>query len=666
MSQKYNVYFKYSGHYDTKSVEVVGDFNNWERGNCILEDDDGDNTWWGETALSSGVYHYKFLVDGEHYHLDANNPLRAYTEGFENSVIEVGEARLKGDFVHDPETDIDFFNEHTFYIRIAVNHRNYSNVRLILVIDDFIKTVLGYEQYRDDVYAYIVFKIANGINAQNLHYYFEADKKENGSEYFGANGIVGSEWEALNFEYKCQPCAVFKTPDWVKDAVFYQIFPERFFNGDPKISPPGAVSPDTLPSYGTFYGGDLEGVIKKIGHMKELGVNAIYFNPIFEAGSTHKYDASDYMKVDPHFGDDAVFARLKDTLRANGMRFILDAVFNHTGTGFWAFRDIEKNGEQSKYFDWYFVHKLPLTENGKANYTCWWNFASLPKLNADNPETRAYLLDVAKTWIERGSNGWRLDVPNEIEHPFWKEFRQVVKTADPDAYIVGEIWRSAKDWLKGDEFDAVMNYRFRDACIEFFAQRKISSKEFIRLVGDQLRDYPMQVNFALMNLLSSHDTARFFTVARLSEARVLLAAVFQFTYLGAPSVYYGEETGMEGGKDPDNRRFMVWDKKRWHTNLFEAYRRLIRIRNENPVLRNGDIRFFNIKNSTFGFERFNGEDRLYIFINNSNENINIDITHYAGNGDFVDIFKNYPLKRKRAFTLYANDFVILKKVKERD
>ncbi len=666
MSEKYRVFFKYGAHYHTKSVEVVADFNEWEPGNLVLEDDDGDNIWWGEAKLPSGVYHFKYLVDGKEYHLDPNLPSESNGNGFQNSVLKVGKAKLTDNFFHSPDC-IDFYSEHSFYMRAILNCEKYKGAKLIVVVDDFINTVNGYELFRDEVYIYMIFKLENGCtSAKNLLYYFEVDRADGGFDYFGKNGLVDSEWEVENFEYKKPEAASFTSPDWVKDAVFYQIFPERFYNGNPRLNPPDIKDPKTPPKPDTFYGGDLDGIIKKIDHIKELGANALYLNPIFEAPSTHKYDASDYTKIDPHFGDEAVFNKFVKKLKDKSMRFILDGVFNHTGNSFWAFEDIKNKGEKSAYKDWYFIKKFPLMADGKPNYDCWWNFPVHPKLNTDNPEVKKHLLDVTRMWLEKGADGWRLDVPCEIDHPFWKEFRKTVKSVDEDKYIVGEIWHNASQWLMGDEFDASMNYRFRDATVSFFAKRKINAEEFVKQIGQQLFDYPMQANFAMMNLLSSHDTARFFTIAENDPIRVMLALAFQFTYVGAPSIYYGEEIAMTGDKDPDNRKFMNWNKNEWNKQIYDAYKFLIKIRNENEVLRRGEIKFFFAKDMAIGFERFFNNEHLYILINNSEKNISIDITNYAGNGDFIDIFKNYPLKRKRAFTLYANDFVILRKTKERE
>ena len=664
MANKFKVFFKFCAHYHTKKVEIIGDFNDWKEGEFILEDDDGDNIWWGSIRLPSGKYQYKFLIDGKEYRMDPLNPLTAEQNGYENSLLLVGDAKYRGDFLFHPE-DIDFYSEQSLYLRAVLHHIHLEKARLILLANHSMITVKGFELYRDEIYSYLLFKLTGNVYSKQLFYYFELERKDGSFAYFGKNGLSANEWEVENFEYQPDGRELFTTPDWVKEAVFYQIFPERFANGDPALNPPNISEPHEKPKSDSFYGGDLQGIAQKTGYIKVLGANTVYLNPVFEAPSPHKYDTSDYMEICRNFGNHQIFDNMVKSFDENGIRFILDGVFNHTGESFWAFEDIKKHKEKSKYLDWYFIKKFPLIEDGKANYECWWNFHSLPKLNVKNPEVKEHLMQAASHWLERGASGWRLDVPNEIEHWFWKEFRQVVKKTKNDAYIVGEIWQNGSEWLQGDEFDAVMNYRFRDGCIEFFAKQKISSEEFVKIVGSQLFDYKMQSNFAALNLLSSHDTARFLTVAKNDVRRVRMAIAFQFCYIGAPSVYYGEEIGMEGEKDPDNRRFMVWDETKWNKSLLETYKRLIRIRNANEVLRAGDLKFILAKGMVIGFERFIGDKKLYIFINNSGENVNLDITHYAGNGDFYDLFGENSIKRKRVFTLYENEFVILKKVKER-
>lgn len=376
-------------------------------------------------------------------------------------------------------------------------------------------------------------------------------------------------------------------PSWVQDAVFYQIFPERFANGDRSNDPPGVEPWGGRPTARNFFGGDLRGIIDNLDYIVSLGANAIYLNPIFEARSNHKYDTKDYMRIDPAFGDTQTLEDLVDACHERGIRVILDGVFNHTGVDFFAFADVREKGIRSVYRNWYNFHGFPVGSPDNPNYDCWWGHGSLPKLMTGNPAVRTYLYGVTRKWMMLGIDGWRLDVANEVPPEFWIGWRKHVKQINPDAYIIAEIWDNAAPWLRGDQFDATMNYRFRTACIDFFIARSRSVSSFDSLLAAQRNDYRPEVNFALQNLLGSHDTERFLTLAGGDVSAVQLAVLFQMTYVGAPMVYYGDEVGMTGGKDPGCRGTMVWDPERQNTSLLDFTKRVIKVRRAHPVWRRG-------------------------------------------------------------------------------
>lgn len=377
-------------------------------------------------------------------------------------------------------------------------------------------------------------------------------------------------------------------PDWVKDAVFYQIFPERFANGDPSNDPPNSEKWGTIPKSGSFFGGDLQGIIDHIDHLKHLGVSALYLNPIFEATTNHKYNATDYLTIDPSFGTQELFEKFISLCRRNSIRVILDGVFNHVGVNHFAFRDVVKNGAASKYAAWFNIYSFPVSSPRDPNYECWWGYGSLPKLMVQNPEVKKYLFSVVAKWTPF-IDGWRLDVANEIPHEFWKEFRTTVKTINPECYIVAEIWNDASKWCGGDEFDATMNYLFRAACIDYFVSDTVPSQKFLDSVDAVRALYSPEHNFAMLNLLGSHDTERYFTLCHRSRWRMELSVLFQMTYLGVPMIYYGDEIGMEGGRDPDCRRTMIWNEKKWDKELLRFYTNLVSIRNRSAALRRGDF-----------------------------------------------------------------------------
>ncbi|MFA6457748.1 MAG: glycoside hydrolase family 13 protein, partial [Bacteroidota bacterium] len=352
-------------------------------------------------------------------------------------------------------------------------------------------------------------------------------------------------------------------PDWVKDAVFYQIFPERFENGDPSNDPPNVLPWGGTPKGNSYFGGDLTGIVKRIPYLTNLGINTLYLNPIFEAQSTHKYNTKDYSRIDPSFGTNETFDTFTSILKSNSIRTVLDGVFNHVGIAHAAFADVVANGPSSKFASWFNIYSYPVHAPNKPNYECWWGYGALPKLMVSNPEVKKYLFDMIALWTGK-IDGWRLDVPNELPHEFWKEFRQLVRSLNTECYIVGELWDDASPWLQGDEFDATMNYRFRSACLEYFAHDTLSTSKFDHHLQVTRELYSHENNLAMQNLLGSHDTERFLTLCKGEVWRMKLAVLFQMTYLGAPMIYYGDEIGMEGGKDPDCRRCMIWDESHWN------------------------------------------------------------------------------------------------------
>ncbi|MBF2052414.1 MAG: glycoside hydrolase family 13 protein [Candidatus Sericytochromatia bacterium] len=439
----------------------------------------------------------------------------------------------------------------------------------------------------------------------------------------------------------------FKTPEWVRDAVFYQIFPERFHNGNPNNDPPGTEPWGSQPKLFNFMGGDLEGVIQKLPYLKDMGVNAIYFNPIFEAPtSNHKYNTADFMKIDQSFGDIETFKRLVAQAKSMGIRIVLDAVFNHSGETHWAFRDAEQNGPQSKYWNWYLFHGFPVVKQPKPNYESWWGHYTLPKFNEYNPEVREYLFQVGEYWAKLGIDGWRLDVPNEIrDMNFWREFRARVKRINPDLYIVGEIWGDGSPWLQGDQFDAVMNYQFRDQVFNFIVEEKGNVDHFDwNLQGIRGR-HPDSVTYTMFNVLGSHDTARIMTMARRDINKVKMATLFQMTYVGAPVVYYGDEIGMEGEMDPDCRRTFPWDESQWNHDLRNYFKRLIQIRNQYPVLRRGGFRSLmrHNDNRTFAYLREDARSKMVVVMNNNTAPQDIPINMAQVNvpdGNLRDLLSN--------------------------
>jgi len=437
------------------------------------------------------------------------------------------------------------------------------------------------------------------------------------------------------FRYDAHAHASFTTPAWVRDAVFYQIFPERFCNGDASNDPTDAEPWGTAPALRNFMGGDLQGIFGKLDYLTDLGISALYLTPIFKSASNHKYDTIDYFAVDEHFGDMALLRRLVDECHRRGIRVVLDAVFNHCSNLHPFFLDVKQRGRQSPYWNWFFIKKWPFPERFARHkdvlewYECWWGYHTLPKLNYTNPEVEEYFLKVAQFWLrEAHTDGWRLDVPNEVIQTFWPKFRHVVKEANPEAYIVGEIWDDATPWLEGDEFDAVMNYRFQKALLGYFAEETLDTRALDQTLRRIMLDYPEQTTAVMFNLLGSHDTARPMTVVKGDVASVKLMATVQFTFEGAPCIYYGDEIGMEGGKDPDCRRCYPWDKPELQNReLFAYYQKLIAIRKANPALRTGSFRPIVVDNERelYAYERQTDGNRCIVALNRSDSSQKMEL-----------------------------------------
>ena len=412
-------------------------------------------------------------------------------------------------------------------------------------------------------------------------------------------------------------------PKWVHDTVFYQIFPDRFANGDPTNDPPN-VRPWSLPPTNKhFQGGDLRGIIEKFDYLLDLGISAIYLNPIFQAPSNHRYNTTDYFKIDPKLGDMADFQALLDLAHRNGVRIILDGVFNHCGRGFFAFADLLENQEDSPYRDWFHPTSFPIDgySPGEAKqYLAWWGIKSLPKFNTNNPAVRRYLFDVARYWIQQGADGWRLDVPNEIDDDtFWAEFRHVVKSVNPDAYLLGEIWTADPRWVGDQHFDGLMNYPVRECLLRILLSQTIDATTCTSKMNSLLQMYPRENVYAMFIPLGSHDTERILTKLEDNIDKVKLAFLIQFAFPGAPSIYYGDEIGMRGGKDPECRGTFPWDENQWNHELRAWVKMLIAIRRRNLSLREGE--FIHImtddRRRIFGFARTLEAEKILVAINAS-------------------------------------------------
>lgn len=419
--------------------------------------------------------------------------------------------------------------------------------------------------------------------------------------------VADADLMDMNFYFRMpffQTIDQYNAPEWVTDTVWYQIFPERFANGDASNDPTGTKpwrSTDH-PGREDFYGGDLQGILDHLDHLQDLGVSGIYLNPIFQAPSNHKYDTQDYMTVDPHFGDAKLFKQLVQAAHERGIRVMLDAVFNHIGDKSMQWQDVLKNGQASPYANWFHIREFPATYTptdnfefaADATYDTFDYTPHMPKLNTSNPEVVDYLLNIATYWVkEFDIDAWRLDVANEIDHHFWRKFHDAMMALKPDFYILGEIWHTSQSWLVGDEFTAVMNYSYTGAILQYFLENE-SADTLVQKMSHQLMLYRDATNRMMFNTLDSHDTPRLMTLAH--EDKQLAKSILAFTFMqpGVPSIYYGTEYGVTGENDPDDRKPMVWQPELQDHDLYDFMQKLVQVRRQNIAKLSDDKIIFDV------------------------------------------------------------------------
>ncbi|MGL4621299.1 glycoside hydrolase family 13 protein [Chroococcidiopsis sp.] len=438
------------------------------------------------------------------------------------------------------------------------------------------------------------------------------------------------------------------TPDWVKHAVFYQIFPDRFAKSQqPRkrlLKNATWEEWEEMPTLQGYKGGDLWGVMEQLDYLQTLGINAIYFTPIFQSASNHRYHTHDYYQVDPMLGGNEAFQELLEACHSRDIKVVLDGVFNHASRGFFFFHDILENGSYSPWVDWFKIEKWPLCPydgDRPANYEGWAGNRALPVFNHDNPEVREYIMEIAEYWLKVGIDGWRLDVPFEIRTPgFWQEFRDRVKAINPDAYIVGEVWEDSREWLDGTQFDGVMNYLFAAPTIAFTAGDRVDitqvqdrsyspypplfAAEYAAKMQDLLQFYPWEIQLTQLNLLASHDTARLISIAGSDRSSVELATLLLLTFPGAPSIYYGDEVGLPGKIDPDSRRGFPLEAT-WDREILEYHRQLIALRHAYPALRTGDYQVLHAQGLVYVFARTSGSEEIVVAVNAGTDSAQVSL-----------------------------------------
>lgn len=738
-----------------KKVNVAGSFQGWNKDQTALADADLDNVWEGTAKVEAdGDYQYKFVVDGERWITDPTGDKELEIEdtyGGKNSGMIVGFDIRKAppaqpDAVnlqivrHDPKKaeDADYLGDGKARLRVRAQAGDVQRVEvapqggkpqaLSLVgreggLDVF-AGVVDFNGVTSDARPAVAV-VSNNNNPAELHYAFRLTD--------GSAVVTYQQTAPAEAPFSMAAVPIVRTPDWAKTAVWYQIFPERFRNGDPSNDPgdkPGErlvkwtsdwwkTQPGEAAGDENFYqgkgnvwqrrfGGDIAGLQQSLPYLRELGINAIYLNPMFEAESMHKYDTADFRHIDDNFGTKGDFAKLQgesddpatwkwtdsdkqflaflDEAHKQGFKVVIDGVFNHVGRAHPFFQDVLEKGKNSKYADWFEItewgdpknwKKLadPYEVHGKEGGIRWkaWDQESghLPVFKKDEKlglaaGPRDHIMAITKRWLapdgdaSKGIDGWRLDVPGDIPHPFWIDWRKLVKGTNPDAYITGEIWPWAQPWLNGgDQFDAVMNYQFAMPAQEFFVNvdKQMMPTEFSSRLNRLQMAYPFEVSLVQMNLFDSHDTDRlasmFVNPDRPYDGanrpqdnaadrpysaekptgeqwqRLMGAATLQYTFTGSPMIYYGTEAGMWSPDDPSNRQPMVWRdlmpyddaKVTFDDKLFAHYQRLGAIRTRFGALKDGlyvPVVADDAAN-VLAYRRSDGKQNVYVAVNRSGE-----------------------------------------------
>lgn len=579
-------------------------------------------------------------------------------------------------------------------LRLAVEAVGIPNAVRLVYIED------GKEEQRVDM-PYIFSLSKNSIYSVSIKmpetagliwYYFELETSS-GTLYYGNNsknlgGIGEMRYHKPENSFQITVYnSYYKAPDWFKEGIAYQIFVDRFYNGNEDGSFLNERSDIIKRNWGDrpfykaeqfggeyksndFYGGNLKGIIKKLPYLEELGISVIYLNPIFQAYSNHKYDTGSYEDIDPMFGDEETFKELCSEAKKRGIRLILDGVFNHTGSNS---RYFNKDGEydsvgayqsqESPYYSWYRFSEWP------NSYESWWGMQTLPQIEENSKELREYLLSgenaIIKKWLKAGASGWRLDVVDELPDYFVKELRENVKSVDKDAVIIGEVWEDASHkvaygerrmYFMGDELDSVMNYPMRNALIDGVLGR-INAKELDARLMSLKENYPREAYYSLLNMISSHDVERITTLMggvpsrhevdrdyqahfkldgyalTVAQDRATLIVGLLMTLPGVPCIFYGDEVGVQGYGDPFCRSCMPWghfDEVDPDGRVRERYKNVIALRNTSKAFSLGEFESVYTEGMVYGFVRYYDNDMFIVIANcgTTRENIRLDVAKY--------------------------------------
>lgn len=454
-------------------------------------------------------------------------------------------------------------------------------------------------------------------------------------------------------------------PAWAKGALIYQVFVDRFYNGNPDINPENVTEWHEPSDYTTYYGGDFVGLMNKLVYLDSLGVRIIYLNPIFKSPTYHKYDILDYYEVDPSYGTKEELRELVEKAHALGMKVMLDAVFNHSNDENVLFRDIVKKGEASLYAKWYDIKSFPITKQ-PPSYDCFAGVVSeMPRFDTSNPEVQDYLITSAQYWTKYlDIDGWRLDVADEVSHGLWKQFHSRIKKVKQDCLILGEIWNQSTRWLMGDECDSATNYKFRNAMLQFAKSKDMTQDDLWNLLAYNEMKYKTSNHCILVNLVGSHDTPRIATELNGDRKLARLVIGIMLTYTGMPLIYYGDEIGMEGAKDPDNRNAMKWEKELQYESTLKLVKQLGNARKSSQALRVGTlIENRNVSVKVVAFKRVADHGEAVLVAANFGDLPEKVVFDVANGIEWINITKNGEVSKisenKLGITVLPTDIVVI-------
>lgn len=626
------------------SITVRGEFNGWAAAGEAVMERQSDGSWLTHVELGDGTHSYKFVINGDWvqdmcYDETWGDPARSYVvdpdadgcepdgHGGQNAVLVLGPIELAFSHTPDDPADVSVADG-----RLSIRFRAHGGESATVTAD-------GADHAAHVQFATGLEDVWRASVPATTSSYTIAIETADGPEQFGPYTVPGD---------------LFRSVPWAEDAVAYQIFPERFWNGDETNDHFGPETdeyhyldvPGTQPVLTEewdgrvlgshcchqYFGGDLQGILDRMGHLEELGVTVLYLNPIFLSGSAHGYDTYDYYRVAPNFGDEALLRTLLDQAHARGMRVIWDFVPNHVGVGHWAFQDAVEQREASEYWDWFDFHPDAdgLQVGDPDDYDGWWGFASLPELQTENPEVFDHLLDITRHWTEFGFDGIRVDVPGDIDNrfAFFPAFRDAAKAVNPEVYLLGEIWERDPSWLQGDQFDALMNYAMGRDVVEAYAVGAMSGTTAASRIAEQYGAYPEATTAMMFNLITSHDTARLLTLlgggelgdapGAVAQERQRLASALLFALPGMPVTWQGDECAFLGSADGSEHRArypMQWGE--CDATMVAHYATLAELKRTEPALGTAVIRLPEGGGSLLSFRRGEpGSGELLAVFNN--------------------------------------------------